>query len=331
MNTPSVFTPKGVQTKAQGRLRSKRTLGYQCHTRCAMVTQGALARPWALVCTPFGVQKQLRLCLLALFLFASPVSAATPDELLNQAESAFAEGVQLRGDSVKAKPAFAQAAGAYDELWKHGFHTPELALNRARAHRLAGNLPRCIAALQDGLAVARFSRPLQVELTSARDAVEYPLEGDLAAQCRPPTSGTVSSRMSPTDAWVLAGFAWLVACLGVARFAMTRAVGWLVFAGVCVAGLALLGWLWVQDTRQRQREESLPLLVLANDSYLRKGNTETYPARIESILPKGVEVRELTRRGGWVQVRLSGGSVGWLPEQAMIPCGRMSVEASARR
>ena len=76
-------------------------------------------------------------------------------------------------------------AGKYDVLWNQGFRTPELALNRARAHRLAGNLPRAIAALHEGLAVTRFSRALQVELEDARAAVQFPLDGELAAQCKP--------------------------------------------------------------------------------------------------------------------------------------------------
>ena len=60
---------------------------------------------------------------------------------------------------------------------------------------------------------------------------------------------------------------------------------------------------------------------MAADAYLRKGNSEFYPARLEAVLPKGVEARELTRRGGWVQVRLAGGAVGWLPETAVLKVG----------
>ncbi len=257
----------------------------------------------------------------ALVLFASPASASSPSDALASAEQAFAEGVELRNDSAKAKPAFARAAAAYDSLWNQGFHTPELALNRARAHRLAGNLPKCIAALHDGLAVARFARPLQIELDAARAAVQFPIEGDLAAQCRPKTTITLSTRMSPADAWFTAGFLWLVACACVARFAMTRNYLWLGFAAFWLAALLLLGGLWLQDARVRQRNEPLPLRVVAEDTMLRKGNSDAYPPRLEPALPKGTEVRELTRRGGWVQVQLPGGAIGWLPEAATIPCG----------
>ncbi len=190
-----------------------------------------------------------RLALLALLLSASPAFAASSEDTLAAAERAFAEGVALRDDSARAKPAFARAAAGYDDLWAHGHRTPELALNRSRAHRLAGDLPRGIAALHDGLAVARFSRPLQVELEDARARVLVPIEGAMTEQCRPRPVRGVSARMSPADAWFVAGFAWLLACAGVARFAMTRNTIWLAFAVLCVVALGLFGALWLQDAR----------------------------------------------------------------------------------
>jgi hypothetical protein len=258
---------------------------------------------------------------LALLVSASPALASSPAEILAGAEAAFSEGVELRHDSAKARPAFARAAVAYDALWNQGHRTPELAINRSRAHRLAGDLPRAVSALHDGLAVARFSRPLQVELEDARAAVQYPFDGELAAQSRPKPLRGVSTRMSPADAWFLAGFAWLVACAGVARFAMTRNAPWLLLTGLAAAGLLALGLLWLQDSRMREREESLPLLVLTDDVKLQKGNAASYPSKYDAMLPKGAEVRELSRRGGWVQVQLPGGAAGWVPEAATIRCG----------
>ena len=36
------------------------------------------------------------------------------------------------------------------------------------------------------------------------------------------------------------------------------------------------------------------------------------------MLPRGAEVRELARRGGWMQVEIPGGAVGWVPLAAVI-------------
>jgi hypothetical protein len=219
---------------------------------------------------------------------------------------------------VKARSAFAQAANGYDELWRHGHHNPELALNRANAHRLAGNLPAAIAALDAGLAVSPWSRPLQVALEDARSQVGYPITGDLAAQCRPAPRLGISQRMSGFEAWGIAGVLWLMACGGVARFAMTRRPAWVLWVLACLVGLAVLGGAWWHDLRERQRANETPLVVMTEDVVLRKGNAEAYPARLEGKLPRGVEARKLTERGGWLQIRLAGGVVGWVPSMAVV-------------
>ena len=246
------------------------------------------------------------------------LAAASPGEsdadVLAAADRAFKLGVELRGDSEMARPAFARAAAGYDELWRRGFRNPAVAGVRGRAKRLAGDLGGAIAAFHDGLAIARYDRVLQTDLAAARAAVAFPLDGELAAQCRPRVARTVSSRMSPADAYFLGGGLWLLACAGVARFVMTRAGWWLAFAGGCAAVLALLGGLWWEDARQREKYESRPLVVVRDDVWLRKGNTDVHPPRFDQKLPRGTEARELLRRGGWVEIELAGGAIGWVPE-----------------
>lgn len=258
------------------------------------------------------------LVLLASALPPSPASSAMPESALQAlAEQSFAEGSALRQDGAKARRAFARAAIAYDELWLLGCHNPELALDRAHAHQLAGDLPGAIAALHEGLAEARWHRPLQVALEETRSTVAYPLASDLAAQCRPAPPATISSRMSPLEAWAVAGLAWLLVCAGIARFAMTRRASWLAVATAAAVVLAMLGVMWQLDLRERERSEALPLVIVTADVYLRRGNAEAWPERLEARLPTGVEARELARRGGWVQVQLAGGVIGWLPETAV--------------
>jgi hypothetical protein len=260
--------------------------------------------------------------LLAVSPLSSPGSSGLSDTaVLAIAEQSFAEGVALRNDSAKARPIFARSAIGYDELFERGYRSPEISLNRAHAHQLAGDLPGAIAALHEGLEAARWSRPLQVALEDARSVVGYPLSGDLASQCRPASPLAISNRMSPTEAWSIVAMLWLLACGGIARFAMTRIGGWLIFAGMAASALLLLGGLWLQDYRLRQRVDADPLLIVADDVFLRKGNSEAYLPRSESKLPRGVEVRELNRRGGWLQVRLSSGVIGWLPENAVVRVG----------
>jgi hypothetical protein len=232
------------------------------------------------------------------------------------ADHHFQMGTKFRDNRDTARKWFHEAARGYDDLWRRGLHNPALALNRSRAHRLAGDLPGAIAALHAGLAAARHDRTLQVELDDLRAAVSYPLDGELAGQCRPRPVLTIGARMSPAEAYLAAGLLWLAACLGVARFAMTRTPWGLAFSAAALVGLGALGGLWWHDWRYT-RQETRPLVVVADEALLRRGNGASYPPRLEPRLPQGVEARELTRRGGWVQVELAGGAVGWLPEAAV--------------
>jgi hypothetical protein len=259
-----------------------------------------------------------RIALLAVLLLPCAARAAYHNDPLVVAAEAFAEGAARRGAAEKARPKFARAAELYDAVWNRGARTSELALARARAHRLAGSLPRCIAALRDGLAAVPSARELQTELTDARAAIAYPLEGAVGAQCRARDPFTVAARVSFAEAWVLAGALWALACACGARFVMTRAAGWLWTAGAFALALAAFGALWVHDARARSDDR--PAHVLLADSVLRTGNASSYPERFDAALPGGAEVRELSRRGGWVQVELPGGAVGWLPLSALVAC-----------
>jgi uncharacterized protein YraI len=60
--------------------------------------------------------------------------------------------------------------------------------------------------------------------------------------------------------------------------------------------------------------------VVAEPTPLRAGNAASYPVRVP--LPAGAEVRELLRRGAWVQVEVAGGAAGWVPAAALLPTDR---------
>ena len=245
------------------------------------------------------------------------------DGLVSLAAHEFEQGQKCLGDAAKARPHFRQAARLYDELWRRGYRDPNLALNRANSRRLAGDLPGAIVALNEGLAAAGWNRPLQVALEDARSAVAYPAHTDLAAQCRPAPIKTIGTRMSPFEARLVAAALWCLVWVCLARFATVRAGRLLAFATVWLVALTILGTLWLQDDRVRSRNQDHPLVVVAEEVHLRRGNSEAYPLRLETAakLPKGVEARELARRGGWVQIQLAAGTIGWIPESAALKAG----------
>jgi hypothetical protein len=244
-------------------------------------------------------------------------SIAIHPSSLNDANAAFARGVALRADAAKAKPEFERAAVIYDALWTKTEPSAGLALDRARAHRLAGHLANAILALRQGLALFPHDRALQTALAEARSAVAYPHGGELEAMCRPTPVLTIGSRMSAWEGVILAGGLWLITCLAFTRYLMIRRAGGLLFAVVAFLGLLAFGGLWWHDHEVRSTNEE-SLVVVGEDILLRKGNAVSYAPRLEAPLPRGVEAKVLGDRGGWLHVELAGGVAGWLPATVVV-------------
>lgn len=234
---------------------------------------------------------------------------------LAQPDAAFRDGEQLRSDAAAARPKFIEAAKGYDAAWRAGERSPAAATNRGRAHALAGDLPGAIAAVHAGLHEFPADAVLRQDLEALRDAVVYP------PGLRPEPVRGWRHRVSGWDRFAAAGLSLLLVVVGLARRFTTRddwAVPVAAAGGAGVLAVLVTGW---QCAREARRDAERPVLVLVRDTPLRAGNGETYDVRLEFPLPYGGEVRELHRRGGWVQVETANGTAGWLPEANVIPAG----------
>jgi len=96
--------------------------------------------------------------------------------------------------------------------------------------------------------------------------------------------------------------------------------GRLLGAGVAVLLLAAMLSAWIIALAREERDREMhPLVVIARDSVmLRRGNGLTFPPRYETPVHRGVEARLLFERGGWLQIELSGGEVGWVPRDHVL-------------
>ncbi len=254
-----------------------------------------------------------------LALIAGQPAEATDAELAEAARREYLLGVGVHGDARAARPHFAAAAAAYRLLWERGPRTPELAESWGRAAFLAGDWPRAIAAAHAGLRLAPHRAGLQRDLDTYRDAVIAPPETKPDERLRPARLSGVRARVSEWDLFgATAAAAFLLGIGAIRRFTVGGAWA-LPIAAVGVAGLIVVGGLAWKRAGEAGDDRAAPVWVLRSDEVLRKGNGESYAARVESPLPRGAEVREIARRGDWLQVRLTGGAIGWLPERALLP------------
>lgn len=228
------------------------------------------------------------------------------------AQLAFQHGLLLREDgrAGEAVAAFRVAAEHLQSLPS----SPAAAYTAGNAWFLAGELSRAIAAYRRGLALDPADSRLRTALDYAREQVKY--SPGLAQQLRP-----------EHDWWwpeltlqVLGGYAfglYVAGCVAFTRWRMTRRRSWLVVgltlflvAAVPATGSGLHWW-------QAHRDAVTQIVVAARDEPVRIGNGVDYPATLD--LPRGVELRQLYERGGWLQVETGGGAVGWVPIESVVP------------
>lgn len=256
--------------------------------------------------------------LLTSVLLASPVASA--NELLAAADAAYREGLDARDDAARARPYFVRAAEGYESAWEVGTQTPAVARNRAQARLLAGELGACIRDYRRGLRAFPHDPDLWAGLAFARARVQYPLAGDLAEVTRPREAGSLFHRLPLSFvqmAWVAVGVAG-VGWLTLARAWVSARGGQALVGGAMVLTAAVGGgWLWWEDGRRRAHWAE-PTAVVAAPTDVRTGNSEEYPKRLDARLPAGVELKVLRERGGWLQVELSGGLVGWVPAGRVV-------------
>jgi tetratricopeptide (TPR) repeat protein len=246
-------------------------------------------------------------------------AADLPDaEVATQAAAAFTEGVRLRDDAAQARPHFARAAEAYEELLRRGRNNPLLQRNLAHAYLLAGDLPHAVLTCRRGLRLAPGDRGLRDDLAALREQVVFPPYSNLG---RPPEDSRPPwwPSLGPgTLAATAAGF-YLLACLGLTRWRMTRRARLLSAAvGGLAAAVALAVFAWIEAAREGD-EEAHPLVVIAADGVLlRRGDGLTYLPRYDTPVNRGVEARLLFTRGDWLQIELSGSQVGWVPRRLVL-------------
>lgn len=256
--------------------------------------------------------------LISLLFHAESDAGLSDRDLLERAETEFQEGLHLRRDRDQAGPHFRNAAGYFDELRQRSIGNPALYRNLGNSYLLSGDLPNAILSYRRGLDRSPSNFDLRECLAEARARVAYPASGDLgrpSSDNRPPWLPHLRTR------WLMfaAAACYVLGCVGVTRWRMVRRGRLLTVSllALLLAGV-MSGWLMLRAYEQREREIH-PLVVIARDGVLlRRGNGMVFPPRYDTPVNRGVEGRLLFERGGWVQIELSGGEIGWVPREAVL-------------
>jgi len=257
------------------------------------------------------------LLLLVFGMSASAQSVKSDAQVLAEANAAFDQGVQERTLLLKARRQFALAADGYHELHHRGIRSAALYANLAHAAALADRKAEALWACHLGLRLDPNHSRLRNHLTIMRGKVLYPaaLQGRLDADAWPPWL----HRPTLYELNCISVLAYSLACL-LGSFAFARSSQnwtWAAFASLLIAAIAGVG-VW-HEWRRAEIDRDTPLVIIAENTPLYRGNAFSYPHHPAlATLYTGMEVRQIHRRGQWLNVRLTTGEVGWLPRSSVL-------------
>ncbi|MSQ93344.1 MAG: hypothetical protein EXR98_02170 [Gemmataceae bacterium] len=268
---------------------------------------------------------------------------------LDKAQAAFRQGVENKPRLLQARKHFSEATDGYWQLHEQGYRIAALYRSLGNAAVLADRWPEAIWAYQCGLKLDPNDRSMREHLAFVRAKVLYSPSG----LGRPDAEFWPIWLYRPgLFAWACIGFFFYIAlCIGGTLAFAARATleghywqtaetvliiaglflgGWIVIsrpggrrfviAGALVAALVLVGIGSWQELRQAQGDHAVPLVVLAANADFHRGNGPSYPKHpVLPVLPRGLEARQMHRRGEWLQIRLTTGETGWVhASQALI-------------
>jgi len=183
--------------------------------------------------------------------------------------------------------------------------------DRGKAAVVDGDVPSAILTFRHGLIEHPGDRELGDLLEAARDLIPYPPIADASERLRPDAQAN-------GDRW-LGAWELTAGGLGCAILFAFGAAAWLTTRprwAVLVAAAGLLGFVAVLGimTWPRAAPGNVAVVRAEKGTVLRTGNADSYPPRTAFPLPPGAELTILGHRGGWAQVQLAGGAVGWVRE-----------------
>ncbi len=190
--------------------------------------------------------------------------------------------------------------------------------NLGNAHFLAGQLPEAILAYQRGLQLDPNDAGLRDNLDYARAQVQYPSD----TRGRPEVESWPTWLYQPSSFQVsaIALAFYLLTCVLISRWFMTRRRVLLFRAAVVFLLAAACGFLWLYLENHREWRMEHPLVVVHDDKVpLRKGNGPSYPVNPDMpLLARGMEARKIHERAGWLQIQFASGEVGWVEKKSVL-------------
>lgn len=251
--------------------------------------------------------------ILALGVLFSSAAARAEDasHLVQHALSAFDDAVSAAAarDSERAARLYREAADGFESVIASGVRNAGLEYNLGNTYFRLGDLGRAIVHFRRAAALAPRDAQIAANLSYARERVVPHLSATGEQRLLTRLAFWRALLSKPQQFWTAAGLS--VAGWGLLTLWLWRRRQPLAALGVicaCAGAAFSAALLW-----ELQDEATAPPAVVVGEHTLQLGRGEGSGPALDRPLGPGVELRVVTERGGWYEVRLPDGHGGWLP------------------
>jgi tetratricopeptide (TPR) repeat protein len=253
------------------------------------------------------------------FVFTAPANAKPPNEqfysLFNRANETFRQALSTAGNSNKAEKFFEEAILLYEKIISEGhIQNPKLYYNLGNAYLLKGDLGKAIlnyrraekldsadTNIQKNLAFARSRRVDKVRLKTEKRVLHtlFFWHYDLSLKTK-----------------------FVLTCLFFALFCTSlTAMIWLgriapVTVTVVISGILLICLFASVVLETISQARKVCGVITTEEVVARQGDGQSYSPSFKDPLHSGTEFDLLENRHGWLHIKLSDNSEGWIPESS---------------
>jgi len=235
--------------------------------------------------------------------------------LFSTANQSFRQANSTTDDPDQAKRLYEKAILNYEKIISDGpVRNPRLYYNLANAYLLSGDVGNAILNYRRAETLDKADANVHKNLAFARsrriDKVAVKTEKRIMQ-----TLFFWHYDFSVKTKFLIACICFAIVCIGLT--AMTwrgRAAQWIVTAAIC--SLLTICFLSSVVVETKGRADSVSGVITATEVVARQGDGLNYPESFKDPLHVGTEFDLIERRAGWLHVRLSDNSDGWIPDNS---------------
>ena len=267
------------------------------------------------------IKRSFSIMLTCLFLFclASSTGAALSKEqtysLFSRANQFFREANSIANDPDQVRTLYEKAILNYEKIINDGqIRNPKLYYNLGNAHFLNGDVGNAILNYRRAEMLDKTDTNVQKNLAFARsrriDKVAVKTEERVLQ-----TLFFWHYDFSIKTKFVIACISFALVCISLTVMTWYgKAAPWVVSAVTCSVVTACLFASVVLETRART--ERVYGVITTEKVVARQGDGRNYPESFKDPLHAGTEFGLLERRSGWLHIKLSDNSDGWIPDNS---------------